>query len=188
MTEATARRLDTNTAQKLREGVARVLTSAKPPKPNLTYSQRRALHDLKDDDSIVILPADKGNATVAMDRSQYSDKMSILLQDEDTYHRITLNPTTRIEKQLSEAINSLYRKELISDSTFKRLNLQHSYPPQMYGLPKRHKENIPMRPIVAAIGSPTHELAKELTPILDGVLNTDKLVRTPSCVFISLVQ
>ena len=77
VTEATARRLDANTAQKLREGVARVLTSVKPPKPNLTYSQRRALRDLKNDDLIVILPADKGNATVVMDRSQYSDKMSV---------------------------------------------------------------------------------------------------------------
>ena len=78
ITEVTARHLNTNTAQKLREGVAEVLTSAKPPKPNLTYSQRRALQDLRNDNLIVMLPADKGNATVVIDRSTYSDKMNAL--------------------------------------------------------------------------------------------------------------
>ena len=40
-----------------------------------------------------------------MDRLHYSDKMSILLQDEDTYHCVPQNLTTCIEKQLSEAID-----------------------------------------------------------------------------------
>ena len=85
-----------------------MLTSAKPPKPNLTYSQRAALRDLRNDNSIVILPADKGNATVVMDRSTYSDKMNALLKDEGTYLCISRNPTTRVEKQVSEALRSLH--------------------------------------------------------------------------------
>lgn len=68
-TKLTARYLHLITPHRLREDVVRVLTSAKPPKPILIYSQRRALRELKHDDSIVILPADKGNATVVMDRS-----------------------------------------------------------------------------------------------------------------------
>ena len=59
-TEVTASSVDSDTAQKLREGVTRVLKSAKPPKPNLTYNRRKALKDLRSDDSLVILPADKG--------------------------------------------------------------------------------------------------------------------------------
>ena len=43
---------------------------------------------------------------------------------------------------------------------------RYSDPPQMYGLPKVHKENIPMRPIVSTISSPTYRLAKELARIL----------------------
>ena len=38
--------------------------------------------------------------------------------------------------------------------------------PQIYGLPKVHKEGIPLRPIVAAIGLPIHPLAKKLASIL----------------------
>ena len=50
----------------------------------------------------------------------------------------------------------------------KRLLLtpRSSTPPQLYGLPKVHKEGTPLRPIVFAIGSPTHKLAKELARIL----------------------
>ena len=36
----------------------------------------------------------------------------------------------------------------------------------MYGLPKIHKESVPLRPIVSTIGFPTYRLAKELARIL----------------------
>ena len=40
----------------------------------------------------------------------------------------------------------------------------------MYGLPKIHKENITLRPILSMIGSSQHELAKWLAEILAPVL------------------
>ena len=36
----------------------------------------------------------------------------------------------------------------------------------MYGLPKVHKDGVPMRPIVSCSGSPTYRLAKDLARIL----------------------
>ena len=38
--------------------------------------------------------------------------------------------------------------------------------PKLYGLPKTHKKNIPLRPIVSNRGSVTYELAKELARFL----------------------
>ena len=38
--------------------------------------------------------------------------------------------------------------------------------PRLYGLPKLHKENVPLRPIVSAIGSPTYKIAKHLSKLL----------------------
>jgi hypothetical protein len=35
-------------------------------------------------------------------------------------------------------------------------------PPRLYGLPKIHKEECPLRPIVSTMGSPTYNLAKYL--------------------------
>ena len=40
----------------------------------------------------------------------------------------------------------------------------------MYGLPKTHKENVPLRPILSVIGSSQHEVAKWLSEILEPVL------------------
>ena len=62
----------------LREEVKRCLDRAKPPKSNLSGRERDALRSLQRDDSIVVLPADKGNATVVMDRTSYNSKMELL--------------------------------------------------------------------------------------------------------------
>ena len=39
-------------------------------------------------------------------------------------------------------------------------------PPKFYGLPKTHKPDTPLRPIVSSCGSVTHGMAKELAKIL----------------------
>ena len=46
------------------------------------------------------------------------------------------------------------------------LTLRYSSAPQMYGLPKVHKDGTPIRPIVSDIGSLSYKLAKELARIL----------------------
>ena len=59
-------------------------------------------------------------------------------------------------------------------STKQRLFLVHSFTPapQIYGLPKVHKEGTPVRPIMSAIGSSTHQLARELVRILKPLSGT----------------
>ena len=39
-------------------------------------------------------------------------------------------------------------------------------PPKFYGLPKIHKPDTPLRPIVSSCGSVTYGVAKELAKIL----------------------
>ena len=46
--------------------------------------------------------------------------------------------------------------------------------PKLYGLPKLHKPNIPMRPIVSLCGSPTYELSRYLTTMLKPLTNESK--------------
>ncbi|MDA8031702.1 MAG: reverse transcriptase domain-containing protein, partial [Alphaproteobacteria bacterium] len=48
----------------------------------------------------------------------------------------------------------------------KKLTPRQSSAPQIYGLPKIHKAEVPLRPIVCTIGSPTYDLAKELARVL----------------------
>ena len=42
--------------------------------------------------------------------------------------------------------------------------------PKIYGLPKVHKVNLPLRPIVAFVGSPTYNLSKFLINVLSPLL------------------
>ena len=54
---------------------------SKPPKttPNLPYSESRAFKYLRDNEDIIILPADKGRAKVIMDKDDYNSKMMNML-------------------------------------------------------------------------------------------------------------
>ena len=51
-------------ADELRWKVRQALEKSKPPKPNISKTERQALKSLQDDDSIIILPADKDKATM----------------------------------------------------------------------------------------------------------------------------
>ena len=74
-TEATAKQLEHNQARELRQNVSEAPKNAKLPERNLDRRMWRAIKDLQRSDNIVILPADKGNATVVMDRTLYVEKM-----------------------------------------------------------------------------------------------------------------
>ena len=67
-TEATARGLDQKSADALRLGVGATLRKARLPRPNLSSVQRIVHWSLKIDTNIVIVPANKGRATVVMDK------------------------------------------------------------------------------------------------------------------------
>ena len=61
--------------------------------------------------------------------------------------------------------DSLLKKKLISDSVYHDLFPTGSTPGILYGLPKVRKANCPVRPILSAIGTYNHKLAKFLVPI-----------------------
>ena len=52
-----------------------------------------------------------------------------------------------------------------------------STPASFYGLPKIHKENVPLRPITSVVGSPTYELSKYLAKILSPLQNNKYTVK-----------
>ena len=80
-TEATTRRLDDDSATKLRLAVQSCLANPKLPKSNMTKDRKLVLKKLAKDNDIVILPADKGNATVVLNKEDYNPKMNDLLKD-----------------------------------------------------------------------------------------------------------
>ena len=62
----------------IRIAVRQTLVRVKQPPPNLTRKQWKAIRNLRNDSSIMILPADKGNATVLMDKKTYDKIYKII--------------------------------------------------------------------------------------------------------------
>ena len=112
----------------------------------------------------MILPADKGNATV-MIRCDYDGKMEEMLGT-GTYGKLRGDPTATQENRLSRKLKGLERNGEIRNALYNKLRPTGSQPPRIYGLPKIHKPDIPLRPIVSCIGSPTYQLSKHITSLI----------------------
>lgn len=118
-------------------------------------------HFLKElGDKIMITTADKGNKTVILYRDEYKAKMNQLLDDRTTYRRTREDPTEKLQKINNNMITDLFKNKHIDK--FERLNMTNhaAAAPELYGLPKIHKENIPLRPISSSLKVPCYNLAK----------------------------
>ena len=139
----------------------------------MTSNEKKAIRNLYADQNILILPADKGNATVIMKTEDYNNKIKELL-DPNTYKKLKRDPTDSIVRKT----NSLVKASSIEPDIQKRIIQSEALPPRMYGLPKIHKANVPLRPIVSAIGSPTYNIAKHLTTMIQPLIGqTDSYIR-----------
>jgi hypothetical protein len=106
---------------------------------------------------IIILKVDKGNATVIMNTSDYDAKILDLLSS-SSYKPLAKNPLNTITNLVTKAIKA----SSLDPSIQKCLIPLNPTTPRIYGQPKIHKKDIPLRPIVSAIGAPTHALARFL--------------------------
>ena len=71
----------------------------------------------------------------------------------------------------------LKKKGSIAQNLYNLLRSSGGSTPLLYGLPKIHKPNVPLRPIVSFMQSPTYQLSKHLTRILSPLIgNTDSSV------------
>lgn len=131
----------------------------------------------------MVLPADKGNATVVMNTTDYTDRISTLLED-GTYRKIR-NPTARISRNINKLIKA---STSIPDNMKERLTVTDPKTPLLYGLPKIHKEGTPLRPIVSAIGSATHPIARLLVQHLQPAVGKTASFIKDSADFINKIQ
>ena len=163
--EAACTKLSQQDAEELRADVNRVLRSSHPPKPNLTKAQNIAIRELKRDRDRIVLTADKGVAMVVMDKQDYINKANQLL-NQNTYKVISKDPTNTIKNKLINILKGIKTKTGLGSNTYKSMYPTGCVPPKFYGLPKIHKPDTPLRPIVSSCGSVTYGVAKELAKIL----------------------
>ena len=165
--EEGVRQLNKEDAEDLRGHVCGILKHAKPPKDNLTKEQRESLKELGSLEDEVILPADKGNATVMMRRDGYDTNCKIRRTlNTATYRQLKKDPTSTQEGKLSRRLKRMEKYGEITEALYHRLRLSGSQPPRIYGLPKIHKPEVPLRPTVSCIGGPSNNLSKHIPSLV----------------------
>ena len=107
---------------------------------------------------VIYTKADKGNQIVILDNDDYKNRMEKLLENEE-YLPVKNNPLNSCVKSLNEALKKV---RVIPEKEKYLVKPENPTLPRMYGLPKVHKNDNSMRPIINNIGSPTYKLAKWL--------------------------
>jgi hypothetical protein len=153
-------------ADALRSEVVRILQSSEAPKSNISKEERQALKTLQKCKDILILPADKGRATVVMNKEEYNRKIRALLGDTNTYKELSADPTQRYKNNLARTLREWKKQKVITDQAYDRVYPHSESIPKFYGLPKIHKKDAPLRPITSSIGSVTYQAAKFLAKVL----------------------
>ena len=134
-------------------------------KPNLTKSEFKALMEIKRNESIIIKKADKGGGIAVMDKKQYIDKIYAMLEDPLVYTKIDRDDTKDIKCRADEIVYGLHSEGLLNKKQKTYLVDFDPKCPVFYGIPKIHKKNWPLRPIVSQINGPTYKI-NELVDLL----------------------
>ena len=157
--------LPTGKVEELRGEIKAILKKKRNTKPNITKEEHWAIKELRNDNTRMVLTADKGVSMVVIEKDDYNTKSEELLQS-STYKILTTDPTNRHKNKLISLLKSIKAEGGISETTYKRLYPTGATTPKYYGLPKVQKKDTPLRPVVSNIGSVTYETAKELSRIL----------------------
>ena len=108
-------------AAKARINVIGAVSRAKMPSRNITSKELKALKELANDKDILILPAEKGRATVVMDRTDYDERMQQMLSEESTYQLIENGPTPSLERKINGQLMSLKQSGQLPSEVYAHL-------------------------------------------------------------------
>lgn len=138
----------------------------------LKIAQTAAKKFLQSNPDICVLPADKGNRTVIMSLEEYDLKMKALLSDTRTYTTTKTDPTNRFQTANNNIVKRLLDLKLIDSYTASKLKTYTATCPRIYGQPKAHKQDLPLRPVVPGMTSPSYNLSKYICRIYQMSIET----------------
>ena len=113
-------KLSTGKVEELRGEIKAILKKKINYKPNITKEEHWAIKELRNDNTRMVLTADKGVSMVVMDKEDYNTKSEELLHS-STYKILNTDPTNRHKNKLISLLKSIKAEGGISESTYKRL-------------------------------------------------------------------
>lgn len=100
--------------------------------------------------------------------------MEAVLQDNTKFRKIdpvdSHEPTDKTEYMIPWRLLDLVKCNLLPKSQYERVRPAVAQQPRIYGLPKIHKDEVPLRQILSIIDSVQYKLSTWLAEILEPVL------------------
>jgi len=150
----------------VRSKVTSILKRHNSTECNLRPWELKAIKELRSLSDILFIKVDKGNMTVVMKKEDYDEKLFKMLSNDKTPENLKRDPSAKTEKLLNKFISRLLDNQKITQGECFNLKSSDANAPSLYGQPKVHKPDIPLRPIVSFIGSPTYALSKKIVNLL----------------------
>ena len=140
--------------------LAYIYYESKPDNHDIAMPKERfsAITKLRRNDSIAFTKPDKGSSVVILNKSDYINKIKNILHDKTKFERVgpasTCDSTAAIESRLQKRLLELFKAKIIPEEVYRFIRPRGFQRPRMYGLPKTHKPEVPLRPILSMTGSP----------------------------------
>jgi len=109
----------------------------------------KILLNLSKDPSSLITKPDKGPRVVIVDGNDYIEKLENILSDNTKFKLLNEDPTISRENALTTVLQQMKNEDYLTQQEYKYIKPVGSVPARLYGLPKVHKDNVPLRPIVS---------------------------------------
>ena len=140
---------------------------------NISNEQQKSLVALRDNNDLIVKPADKGGAIVIWPRESYLME-AYKLNNNLHYKLITTDPFPQLITDINQFVKTIHNKQFIDYTTFKFLYIDKpTRKPTLYLLPKIHKPDVPGRPIISGCGGPTVRLSEYndfyLKPLMNNI-------------------
>lgn len=182
----------------IRRNVCKMIEQGRTVKPNNEIFE--TIKNLTNRKEITILKADKGNATVIMNTTDYHNKVKGLI-DNGPYSVLTEDPTNKILKKLKSIYKRLKDSKRIDNDLYNKMIDCNPRISKFFGLPKIHKKDIPFRPINDYRNSVHYKISRTLNNIISptnqdlefsNIKNSYKMMETlqdlqipENCIFVS---
>ena len=122
-----------------------------------------------------------------MDTNTYHTKMSALIV-KGLYQLLNKDPTDHLTRKLSEKLLILKQSGYLSEAVYNKIRARHKQPPRLYSLPRIHKADVPLRPIVSCVNTFAYDLSAYLANILSPLTINSGFRVTNSAHFVSTIS
>ena len=176
-----------NNATELRHKTVNILLNSKPPPSNLTYKERQGLSFFKKNEQLAVVPFDKGQGLVTIERNK------LITKAEAEFQKTTMdtqNKTKQYEGKTQRVLRKLHKDEKLDDKTYKECYPSGSTTPTASVAIKAHKpaKDHPARVITSHINAPQEKISAHLNQILKPLIENSPYICKNSTEFVKTIK